>query len=452
MDTRRARERAVMLSKTALLGLCERILDQSTADQTEVVGFSSTTSLTRYANSAIHQSVVEEDTQLHVRAIIGKRVGCASTNDLSPSALADTTDRAIRAARVQEEDPDFVSLPVPLPIPETEGYAAATAACSPQQRADAILQVIETARAHDLSAAGAYSTDVRTIAVANSLGMRAAGRTTRAQLTAVVTSDDSSGYADAEAEDVSAIDARAVASDATERCLRSRRPVEVEPGDWEVVLDFNAVGDMLTILAYIGLGALEFQEGRSFMSGRIGEAVCAAAVSIWDDALAPDTIRMPFDFEGVPKQKVDLIREGVAAGVVYDSYTAAREGRQSTGHALLAPNPHGPMPTNLHMAPGDAADDDMLCGIQRGLLVTRFHYTNVVHPVRTVITGMTRDGTFLVEDGQVVAGVKNLRFTQSVLDALKAVTRVSARRRLAHGCYVPQLLIGRFHFSGRTSF
>lgn len=441
-----------MLDKNAALGLCERVIEGSTADQTEVVVISERTCLTRYSNSAIHQNVCEDDTQVHVRAVVGKRLACASTNDLSRDSIDAVAEKALQLARLQQETTDFVSLPGPRPLPDVEGYSPATASCGPRQRAEAVTQIIETARAHDLAAAGAFSIQVYTIAVANSLGVRAVSRATEANLTAVAIGEDSTGYADAQAEDVSAISPQSVAQAAVDRCIKSRHPVPVDPGDWEVVLDHNAVGEMLAFLAYMGLGALALQEGRSFMTGKIGQRVCDSRVSIWDDALSPDTIRFPFDFEGMPRQKVELITDGTAAGVVYDSYTAARDGRQSTGHALLAPNPHGPMPANLHMASGEASREEMLESLDRGLLVTRFHYTNVVHPTKTVITGMTRDGTFLVEKGEIVRGVKNLRFTESVMDALSRIQLLSHERRLASRCYCPQLRIEGFHFSGGTEF
>jgi len=444
--------RGYILDKNAALELCERVIGASASDQTEVVVISEQTCLTRYSNSAIHQNVCEDNTRVHVRAVVGKRLGCASTNELSQDALNAVAEKALQVARLQQETADFVSLPEPSPLPDIEGYSPATACWTPQQRAEAVTQVIEIARAHDLAAAGAFSTQAYTIAVVNSLGVHAVSQATEANLTVVAIGEDSTGYADAQAEDVTAISPESVAQAAVDRCIKSRHPVAVDPGDWEVVLDHNAVGEMLAFLAYMGLGALALQEGRSFMTGKIGQRVCDSRVSIWDDALSPDTIRFPFDFEGVPRQKVDLITGGTAAGVVYDSYTAGRDGRQSTGHALLAPNPHGPMPANLHMASGEASREEMLASIDKGLLVTRFHYTNVVHPTKTVITGMTRDGTFLVENGEIVSGVKNLRFTQSVMEALSRVQMISRERRLASRCYCPQLHIEGFQFSGRTDF
>jgi len=161
---------------------------------------------------------------------------------------------------------------------------------------------------------------------------------------------------------------------------------------------------------------------------------------------------MPFDFEGVPRRKVVLIEDGIARAVVHDRTTAARAGVEPTGHALPPPATWGPYPMHLKLAPGDATTDEMIASTERGLLVTRFHYTNVAHPMRTEITGMTRDGTFLIENGKLTRGVKNLRFTQSVLAALSEAEMIGKTRRIAEGCLVPALKVKRFRFSGATEF
>jgi PmbA protein len=207
-------------------------------------------------------------------------------------------------------------------------------------------------------------------------------------------------------------------------------------------------------VGFIGFSALAVQEGRSFM--RLGEQITGANISIYDDGYDPRGFPMAFDFEGVPKRRVDLIKDGVAHAVVYDSYTAGREpGRQSTGHALPAPNTYGPLPLNLVLAPGRTPKADLIKGIKRGLWVTRFHYVNIVHPLQTVLTGMTRDGTFLIEDGVITQPVKNLRFTQSVLDALRhaePADTLKLQKSFFGGTLAPALRIEGFNFSSATEF
>ena len=194
------------------------------------------------------------------------------------------------------------------------------------------------------------------------------------------------------------------------------------------------------------------EEGRSFAEP--GRVVGSELVTIWDDGTDPAGLPMPFDYEGVGKQRVMLLERGVCRDVVYDAQTAARAGRRSTGHGLPAPNTWGPFPINMFMAPGDTPREDLVAGMERGLLVTRFHYTNPVHPKLAIVTGMTRDGTFLVEGGRIVAPVRNLRYTQSYLEALAGVEAVSRERRLVKGmlggALVPAVRIASWTFTGTT--
>ncbi len=176
-------------------------------------------------------------------------------------------------------------------------------------------------------------------------------------------------------------------------------------------------------------------------------------MSIWDDATDPLMLGAPFDFEGVPRRRVDLIKDGVFLDAVYDRRTGKEAGLPSTGHALPSPNPEGPFPLNLFMGTGDASVEEMIRATDRGVLVTRFHYTNVVNPMESSITGMTRDGTFLIEAGEIVGPVRNFRFTQSVLEALQATTMVGRGSEIASEFFfsasrVPAVKIEAFNFSG----
>jgi predicted Zn-dependent protease len=291
------------------------------------------------------------------------------------------------------------------------------------------------------------------MAVANSHGIRAAQRQTSAQLlTVTMAADGGSGYAEAAAVDVGAIDAAAIGREAAEKARLSANPVSVEPGDWPVVLEEYAVVDLLSMLGYMGFSALAVQEERSFFEP--GRVIGSELITIVDDATDPGSFPMAFDYEGVAKQKVVLVERGVCRNVVWDTQTAARGGRQSTGHGLPAPNSYGPFPLNLVMSAGDTPRDELISGLERGLLVTRFHYTNPVHPKLAIVTGMTRDGTFLVERGKIVGPVRNLRFTQSYLDALAATSAVGRERRTLKGdlggVLVPAVRIDGWTFTGAT--
>jgi len=307
--------------------------------------------------------------------------------------------------------------------------------------------VASVAGKHGCRASGSLAAESAEIAVANSLGVRAYAPATSAGLVAVVADDDSSGYAEWRGTDLSQLDPEAIADTAARKCADGRGAEAIEPGEYAVVLEPLAVGDMLFMLAYMGLGALAVQEGRSFMAGRIGDKLCGDNVTIWDDATDPRQRAVPCDWEGVPKRKLTLIENGVALGPAYDSYTARKEDKQSTGHALPAPNTFGPVPIHLFLAKGDATGEEMISSIDRGILVTRFHYTNIVHEKRTIFTGMTRDGTFLIENGQLSRPVKNLRFTQSILDALSNVEMIGRDAQLVEYACVPALRIGSFSFT-----
>ena len=433
--------------------IAQTVFRCSRADQTEVLFLAGEESLTRFANSYIHQNVARQDAQVSVRAVVGRRVGVAATNDLSPESLRRTTEQAVAIAQVQEEDPHFRSLPGPAAIPSTSAFAQKTAACPPEERARRVGVICRLAQEKGLRASGALSTGWAEMAVANSLGVQAHFPYTRAELNTVIMGDSGSGHASTVALDIEAVDEEAIGREAVDKALRSADPAELEPGEYEVVLEEYAVATLLVYMAYLGFSAMALQEGRSFM--RLGEQIVGPEISIWDDGLDPAGLAVPFDFEGVPKQRVELIAQGVARAVVYDSYTAGREeGHASTGHALPAPNSFGPLPTNLIMAPGETPRRELGRSIQRGVWVSRFHYVNPVHPLRAVLTGMTRDGTFLIENGQVARPVRDLRFTQSALEALSEVAAISRERRLLPGFFggilVPALHLRRFRFTGTT--
>jgi PmbA protein len=447
-----------MLGKEKIRQITAKVLSLSQADQTEVLVFSDDSQLTRFANSYIHQNVAERDVQVRVRAVVGKRIGVASTNDLSGRSLEKVVETALEVARLQPENPDFISLPEPALIPEVKAFSEATASFTPEARARAVGDICRRAVENNLVASGAFSTGIQEIAVANSLGVFAYFPTTLADLKTVIMSDDSSGYGAGTALDVEQIDAGAVGAEAVDKALRGRNPREIEPGRYTVILEEYATEDILEMLSYVGLGALAVQEERSFMCDRFGEQIVGSAISLWDDGLDPKGLPLPFDFEGVPKERVSLIEKGIAMSVVYDSYTAGKEGKASTGHGLPAPNTFGPIPINMFMAPGQATLEEMIASTERGVLVTRFWYTRPVHPKLAIITGMTRDGTFLIEKGEVAYPVKNLRFTQSYLDALSSVEMVGRTTKLVrsdfelNGNHVPALKLGEFEFTGVTEF
>ncbi|MBI2723569.1 MAG: TldD/PmbA family protein [Chloroflexi bacterium] len=432
------------------------VLNSSRADQTEVEIFANDSALTRFANNYIHQNVEQSDVDVRVRSVIGHKIGVASSNDVSDDGLARLAARAYELAQHQRENEDFRSLPRPQPIPKADAFAEATARTGPEERAAVVARVCDLAVRAGLTAAGAYHTTAREFAVANSLGVWGFQRETQADINAVVMSGTSSGYAARLSKDAADIDGDAVGAEAVDRALRSQQPRTVEPGSYEVILSPYAVTDLLDFFSYLSFSALPFTEKRSFMAGRIGERVMGENISIWDDALDPRGIPTAFDYEGVPKRRVDFIERGIAREVAWDSYLAGkqREPTRSTGHALPAGNTFGPLPMHLFLAPGTATLDEMVAATHRGIFVTRFWYTRAVHPLNVIVTGMTRDGTFLIEDGKIVAPIRNMRFTQGYVDALNHVDLVGRDPMRVIGDlgggarYVPALKVAAWEFTG----
>ena len=448
-----------MLGQHRLQEIAERALREATADQTEVIVTGSNSLLTRFAANTIHQNVSETDVSVRVRSIADRKTGVASGNQFEDNDLRKLVSSAETAARFQQPNPEMPSLPAPRPVEEIDAFKEPTASFTPMQRAEAVESILRQSRDHGLEAAGAFSTEQQEFMVANSLGVRAYHRGTVAHVVTVIMGSDSSGYASAAALDVSDIDAAAVGKVAVDKALQGRNPTEIEPGEYTVILEEEAVADMLFMLGYIGFGALAFQEGRSFMTGKLGEKITGDNITIWDDGHDLRGLPVTFDFEGVPKEKVTLIENGVARNVVYDTFTAGREeGKHSTGHSLPAPNGMGPIPIHLFMAPGTATKEEMLASTERGIWVTRFHYTNPVHPVKSVLTGMTRDGTFLIEDGKITRPLKNLRFTQSILEAFAHAEMLGRDLKMVKDDWnslatcAPAAKVRSFRFTGTTDF
>ncbi|HEX6869421.1 MAG TPA: TldD/PmbA family protein [Candidatus Limnocylindrales bacterium] len=439
------------------LALAERALahaEREGATDVEALVIAEDAALTRFANSQIHQNVAERNVVVNLRFVVGQRVGVASSGRTDEEGLRRLAANAAAMTRVVAELEDWSGLPEPTPITEARGaYATTTATASPELRAEGVRAVIAAADEAGVTAYGSFSTGLESTAVANSRGIRAASTRTVAQLLTVsMGPGGGTGYAEQAAVDATDIDAAAIGREAAEKARATANAVAIESGDYPVVLEEYAVVDLLDMLGYLGFSALAVQEERSFVE--IGKRIGSDLVTVVDDGHDPHGLPMPFDYEGVGKQRVPLVEAGICRGVVYDAQTAARDGVASTGHGLPAPNAYGPFPLNQVMTAGDTPRDDLVKGLDRGLLVTRFHYTNPVHPKLAIVTGMTRDGTFLVEGGRIVGPVKNLRFTQSYLDAVAGVVAVALERRTLKGflggVVVPAVRLEGWTFTGTT--
>jgi predicted Zn-dependent protease len=434
-----------------LLEIADAVLRRVPAgSQAEVTVTETAAALTRYANGGIHQSVADRSVRLRLRLIRDGRCGVAEVQQPGDDEVATALVRTADAIRGHSPEGEPVPLYVPDGGPDTDtGFSTTTAAVTPEHRADVVADVCAAAASRGQQAFGAFETAVTAVAMASTAGLRRSARHTVAELIAVCRGADGSGYAARHHSDAGSLEATDLAAEVTERCARNQGAQPIEPGSYQVVLSPYAVAEMLEYLGLVGLGGLAALENRSFM--RLGERLMSDTVTITDDSTVAALAPLPFDGEGASTQPVTLIDDGVCRAVVHDSVTASRSGATSTGHSFAQPNTEGPLPRHLCMAAGQDDPQSMIAACERGLLVTRFWYVRPVHPLATIITGMTRDGTFLISDGEVARPVRDLRFTQSIVGALSDVRAISADRLAVRG-YVgamlaPWLRLGAFNFS-----
>ena len=444
------------IGRDDVLDITRVALETEGAEGVEVLFAHEWGGLTRFADSSIHQSTWREDTGLRVRVVSAGRVGVVATNDFSKDGAAEAARSALELAQTAAPDPQFAGLAPSVETPEREdAFDERTAATMPEERAEVVDQLVS--RCGDgFHAAGAYETTASEAAVVNTEGQFCYALASQANLNTVISGGEGgAGFADVAAPRAADIDPLAVGDRAFTKARDSQNPRDLEPGRYEVVLEPAAVATLVSFLAYLGFGGRSILEGKSCFSERIGEKLMSGKISIHDDALSALTLGLPFDFEGTPKTRVDLVKEGVVLGGVHDRRSAKQAGVESTGHALPPPNPEGPFPLNLFMETDSTGLDEMVRSTKRGLFVSRFHYSNIVHPTEAVITGMTRDGTWLIEDGEIKFPVKNFRFTQSIIDALRDVELVGSESELASEFFfsasrVPALKISSFNFTGKS--
>jgi predicted Zn-dependent protease len=447
-----------MLDQRQTEDLLHDILHLSQADETEVLILAHNSALTRFANNHIHQNVAEHDVTVTVRAVVGKRIGSASTNNLSTPALARVVEEALAHARQHPEDPDFSGLSQPQPVAPILACDEDTAHYSPAAQATAVGVVCSLAASQQLWAAGAFRTGLNTIGLANSHGLLAYHTGTLADLQIVVMGADGSGWAHGSSWQAHCVDAEALGREAVAKAIQAQHPRPIQPGAYTIVVDPYVTHELLTTLSFCGMGARSVQEGRSWMNDRIGKQEMSNLVSIWDDGRNAPADAQPFDREGMPKRRVQIVENGVICEPVHDRSTAAREGRETTGHATFLGElaASEPLAAHLFMAPGDSSLEEMIASTTKGLYITRFWYPRLVHPRNCVITAMTRDGVFMIEDGELTYPVKNLRFTQSYVEAMAGVQAVGRDMKtlvqdVGGTSCVPALKIERFTFTGSTA-
>ena len=444
----------------ALLTPLREALRDAPADEADAYVHRRRAAITRYSHSSIHQNALSDETAVRLRAIVGRAVGVVTTNSLAVPDLRRALADAAALARASRPDDDWPGVAEPAPIASAAAYDEATA------RADAAAQAGLVARVcaaipKTMRAAGTSQLEVTEDAVANTRGVGAYAPGSLAYLRALVLGDQGSGYAEDLAWRADLLDAEAVADRASTKCALDRDRVQLAPGDYEAVFEELAVAEILRIVSLTGLGGQSVREGRSFMAGRIGERVTGERFSLFDDPLDPRTLGVPFDVEGTPKRRVALVEGGVARGPVYDRASAKAMGARSTGHAAdpsrYASGGHA---GNLTMSGGSATREGLIGAVARGILITRFHYTNTPDPRAATMTGTTRDGTFLIENGKITRALANVRYTMSALELFAGIDLLGAQRLArdwwsSNGmgsvvCLVPPMKVRRATITGSS--
>ncbi len=373
--------------------------------------------LTRFANRAVHQHVTEEHVEVTLTIAVGGRVAQAATTRTEPVALASLVERARAAVDLVPPDPDHPGMAPPATLLPVEHHDPATAAAGPERRVALVAAFLDGVGG--LDAAGFCSTDAAVTVLATTAGAAVRGATSRAQLDAIARAGSAGGhpadgYAQATSVSIGDLDAPAVGARAATKARAARDPVALAPGDYEVVLEPKAVAEALLFPAYLGFNGKAHAEGTSFV--RLGDQQWDESIDIADDATDPRALGLAFDAEGTPKRRVELVRAGRSVGLVHDRRSARRAGVEPTGHSVGSAS-FGAFPSDLFLASGSLGVDELVAGVGRGLLVTDLWYNRIVDPRTQVVTGLTRNGLYLVEDGEVVAPVANLRFTQSIVGA-----------------------------------
>ncbi|HEX6491657.1 MAG TPA: TldD/PmbA family protein [Gaiellaceae bacterium] len=446
---------------SAALELAERAVAAATGDAVEAVVQAERSGFARFADSEVHQPTLIENESLFLRVARGKKVGSAAGNRLDEEGLRELAARAEAAAAASPEDPEFPGFAGAAALPAVAGHDEETAALGPEELARLASEAIEAA--NELPVYGFLTSGTATVAVATSEGFAAEQSSTDAVALALAATDGASGYAEQTSWQVGELDPAAVAREAVEKARRTRGASDVDPGVYRAVLEPYAIGELLQYFAFDAFSGLALLEERSYLAGRVGEPALDEKISLADDALDPAGLPKQFDFEGVPKQRVELVEQGILCGAVWDAGSAAKAGGpgRSTGHAPPpALSRWGPLPFALSLAAGEAESLGELAElVGEGIYVTRLHYLGVIEPREGVLTGMTRDGTFRIRGGKVAEPLANLRFTVSVPDLLAEVPGLTRSRRLvneaafyderfAYGALVPALATARFTITG----
>jgi PmbA protein len=419
------------LSKDYILSTFKKAIRGLNADQIEIVLEAEKLSLTRFAESKITQNLTTSDNLVIVRTIKDKKIGVAVSNSLEAADIKSAIKSALEIGSVQPANDAFKSLPSSPSALSVKSYYEPTDSLSPIGRAEAVSKIVTVGSKNDLLASGAYKTKTDRVAVVNSIGSEQYFEGTSAELSLTLSGTESnSGFAIDYNRNHENIDPDNLAQVAADKAIRSVDPISLPTGKYTVILEPAALGQLVLLFSFLGFGCKTFVTRRSFMSNKIDQPVAGANITITEDPYHENIQGMPFDFEGVPRQQVKLIENGIARGVVWNSYYADVAGRHSTGHAHPAYKTFSPYPKCLTMKAGDKSVEEMIASVDHGIYITHFWYVNYLNPMRTMVTGTTLDGTFLIDKGKISKPIINMRMAQSIQDALFNCPMISKTREL----------------------
>jgi predicted Zn-dependent protease len=460
-----------MLTRDRIREVFERIRKLSSADELELIVSGGRSALTRFANNVITQNVAEENAEASLRLVFDGRTARASSNRFDQESLLRLVQQAEALAKVQQRDPTLL----PVPSPEEAGNAEApnrhfeqTATVDAQQRAKAVGGMVRVAKREGLTAAGIFSVSEQAEALVNSAGLDRYHAQTHAEASITMLADNSSGWQKSNSPDVGQIDAVALAERAADKAKRSAHPKELAAGKYTVILEPAAVLDLVGFMFW-DFGGTALLDQRSFLNNRIGQRIFDENITIYDDVCHPLQSGPPFDGEGVGRQRLELVKDGIVKNLVYARATARQIASNpelaaqlgpvhATGHGFPLPNEMGEAPLNIvFQSPAETKTlEQIVAETERGVYVTRLWYIREVDPYEKILTGMTRDGTFLVQNGKLQHGILNFRFNQSLLQMLSNVTDMGAPVRASgeesFDMVVPAMKVNEFNFTEVTKF
>jgi PmbA protein len=425
------------------------------ADETEVQVDETIDALTRFANNAIHQNVAEHGITISIRTVVDGRTARATTNRLDEDSLRAAVQASLQLAHSQPKIPGLLPMAGKQRYRRVDRFSNETAATTPEDRARAVKKSCDLAVCNGQVAAGIFSTGQSQLAIANSRGLFAAYRQTEGEFSITMQDEPAASWAKANSGNVRNFDPQKLAARASEKAQMAKDAQELAPGKYTVILEPAAVLDLVGFL-YYDFAATALADQRSCLLKRMNKPLFGKNISITDDAYHPEQLGAPFDGEGIPRQRVDLVQNGVPRNLVYSRASAKEAKTKPTGHGFALPNEYGEAPMNLVFSGGDSSLEKMIASTERGLLVTRVWYIREVDPYEKIMTGMTRDGLYLVENGKVTNAVRNFRFNQSLIELLQNVEAMSpASRATAEEAFemvVPAMKVTNFHLTEPTKF